>query len=67
MEAGVARTVIGELPAKNLFVEALGRLDVGGGKLDVVHLQIVFLLAHVCLVARLKSPNEISTWDLAQF
>ena len=50
MEAGVARTVVRKLPAKNLAVKALGRLDVGGGKLDVVHLEIVFLLAHVRLV-----------------
>src|ERR1019366_490511 len=62
VETGVSRAPILEFPTKNLVVEALGRLNVGCRKFDVVHLEVVLLLAHspsfrYCEVRRM----EIST------
>ncbi len=45
-EAGVVRTPVGELPAQDRRVEALGRLQVGGRELDVVDASVVLCLAH---------------------
>src|SRR6516164_5484946 len=46
VEAGVVRAVVGKAPAEHRAVEALGRFDIAGRKLNVVHLEIVLVPLH---------------------
>src|ERR1019366_458374 len=61
VEAGVTWPPILEFPTENLVVEALGRRNVGCRKFDVVHTEVLLLLAHsMSLLAKFEE------WRLAQ-
>src|ERR1035438_2075487 len=55
VKAGVIWAEVGEAPAKHCAIEALGGLDIGGWKLDVVHLEVVVSLIHV--IPRIAYPR----------
>ena len=46
MEACIVRTPILKIPPEDLVVKTLGCLNVCGGELDVVHLQVVLFRGH---------------------
>src|SRR5262249_10136584 len=45
VKAGVPGSVVGEIPAKDLVIEALGCFHVSRGELDVIHVEIL-VFAH---------------------
>src|SRR5271169_3843903 len=47
VKAGVVWAVVGKAPSEDRSVETFGRLNVAGGKLDVVHLKVMLLLGHL--------------------
>src|SRR5271165_2662977 len=46
-EARIVRAIVGKGPTKHGGIEALGCLDVGGRKLNVIHLEVMFFWVHV--------------------